>query len=69
MKHKGTSDKIVLEVKDMKDYSSNLNVNWLQIINDQLLDSMKLTEQDEILIYSPATLKSLAVALETADKG
>lgn len=69
MKHKGTSEKIVLEVKDLSEYTSNLSINWLKVINDQLLSSVTLGEQNEILLYSPTTLKTLALALETIDKG
>lgn len=69
MKHKGVSEKRVLKVKELNDYTPNLNVDWLSIMNDQLLNSVKLSEDDDILLYSPDTLKSLAADLSTIDKG
>ena len=69
MKHKGVSEKSVLKVKDLKTFAPNLNVDWIKIINDQLLDSMKLSEEDEILLYSQKSLTSLATTLDTMDKG
>lgn len=69
MKQKGIPEEKVLRVKDLNTFTPNLNLDWLHIINEQLPLSIKLSEQDEILLISPTTLKSLATALETIDKG
>lgn len=38
-------------------------------MNDQLQTYLKVTDEDEILLQSPESLKSFAAALESIDKG
>lgn len=58
-----------MKVQDLKDFTPNLSIDWLNTLNDQLFDSLNLKEKDKILLHSPSKLKSLSLALENIDKG
>lgn len=68
MQHKGESDHTIMKIKELKYLTPNLEVDWVQIINDQLLNSVKITEEDDVLVVHPPTLKSFSAALDTIDK-
>lgn len=67
--HRNQSTSELIKVKELKESTPNLQINWLQVLNDQLLRSLKLTEDDEIYFKYPDTMKTWAAALETMDKG
>lgn len=67
--HRSHSASKVIKVKQLKESTPNLQINWLQVLNDQLLRSLKLTEDDEIYFKYPDMMKTWAAALETMDKG
>lgn len=56
-------------MKDLKAFTPGLTIDWQNMINDQLLKTAKVTEDDDILLYSSSSLKSLVLALEKVDKG
>jgi hypothetical protein len=58
----------LVQVKNLKNFSSNLKIDWLTVLNELLLNSVKLSEDDEVQLYSPKSLKSISKALETLDK-
>lgn len=53
----------------MDDYTSNLNIDWVAAINDQLMEQLRVKQDGKILLHSPKTLKSLSQALDGIDKG
>lgn len=62
-------EEIVLKVKDIKSYAPNLNVDWVKIINDRVLHSAKVTEEDEVVLLLPNTFKSMSSAIGSIDQG
>lgn len=60
---------IVGKVKDLKDLTPNLDIDWLKIINDFMFDSDSVTEDDVIHLYGPILLNASSQFLETVDKG
>ena len=58
-----------VKVKEIKKYAPNLKVDWVQILNDQLLYSVNTTDEDEIFIQSATTFNESLSALESIDKG
>lgn len=47
-----------IKLKDLKNLTRNLSLDWVHIINDQLLKSDFVTDEDEMLLYSPGLLQS-----------
>lgn len=68
MKQKKESNFLVMKVKDLKNFAPNLKIDWLKLINDQLLNSQEVSDHDEAGIYSPSTMTSWSLALDTIDK-
>lgn len=57
------------KVSDLNELTTNLKINWRQLLNDQLLKSVSLKEDDEVNVLSEDSLKTLSLALDTIDKG
>lgn len=57
-----------MKIKDIQELTSNLKINWLQVFNDQLLKEQNISEDDDVVLVSPKTLKSFAEAVEGIDK-
>lgn len=57
-----------MAVETLKDLTPNLKIDWLKVINDQLLSSLKVKEDEDIKLVSRDKLTSLVKALDTIDK-
>lgn len=57
-----------MKTKDIQELTPNLKINWLQVINDQLLKEQHISKDDDVVLVSPDTLKSFAEAVEGMDK-
>ena len=57
-----------VKVKDMKDLVPDLKVDWLRVINDHLLRSKMITEEDKIDIESLETFISISKSLASIDE-
>lgn len=63
------SEEDVLKVDDVQKYAPKLNVDWVQLINDQFIESMKITKETEIVLKVPGFLKAYSDMVDTIDKG
>lgn len=64
----GKKESEVLKIKDLKTKFPELNLNWLKIINNQLLRQSQVTEDDDILMGKPDLLRALLTLLVDMDK-
>lgn len=48
VKHEGVASWTTHKVSDLNRLTTNLKVNWRQLLNDQLLKSVSLKEDDEV---------------------
>lgn len=67
-KFNDSSEFISMKVKELKNYTPNLDIDWVQIINDQLINAENISEEDEIMLNSPSTLRAIVTLLERLDK-
>lgn len=64
----GKREMEVLKIKDLKKKFPELNLNWLKIINNQLLRQSQVTEDEEILLGKPDLMRALFALLVDMDK-
>lgn len=64
----GKKETEVLKIKDLKTKFPELNLNWLKIINNQMLRQSQVTEEDDILMGKPDLLRALLTLLVDMDK-
>jgi hypothetical protein len=57
-----------ITLKSMKLLTARLDIDWLKSLNNHLLFSSKLTENDKIMITNPDKLQKLVRFIETVDK-
>lgn len=57
-----------MNIKDLNDFTPNLNIDWVKVVNGQVMAPLRVTQESKLLLHSPSTLKSLSLALETIDK-
>lgn len=59
----------VFKIRDLAAWSQPLNLNWLKIINDQVLPDVQVTEDDEILVDKEELMRELIMLLATSEAG
>lgn len=67
-KFKDNAKPEVFKIREFNSKFSQLNLDWLKIINSQLLGKSKLTEEDEIVIENPELFQHLLTLIATLEK-
>jgi hypothetical protein len=62
------SEPELVAIKNLKVLTPNLDINWLDVINNHILSTSKLTQDDEILVENPEEIEKFAKFLEIADR-
>lgn len=57
----------LMTVNELSALTKDLSLNWLTIINNQLLNSSKITEDDLILVDNPELLNAISKKISEAD--
>lgn len=58
----------VVQIKDLSDFFEHPGIDWLKLINNQLLNESKVTEDDFLLVEDFKLLKSLIKNLKISKK-
>lgn len=56
-----------MTVNELSALTEDLNLDWLTIINKQLLSSARVTENDLILVDNPELLNAVSKEISAAD--
>jgi hypothetical protein len=58
----------IVQIKNLKEMFPNLDLDWLKIVNLQLMEHSQKSEDDEIMIENPELMQQLATVLTKLDK-
>ena len=68
MEFRNLSAPEIIKIKDLNRKFPEVQLDWLNLVNKQLLSRSKVTEDDEILIENPKLLGELLKAFAKLDK-
>jgi hypothetical protein len=50
----------IIKIKEIRNFTSTLNIDWIKAINDMFLNESQWTEDDEILVDDLELIRNLA---------
>lgn len=65
---KNRSERKILKIRDLRREFPQLNVDWLKVVNDQMMSEEKMTEDDVIGIENPELVRQLLASISSYNK-
>lgn len=59
---------LVMTIEELKYKFAMIPINWLELINSQMLRDSQVTEKEEIFVENPETMENLATLLMHEDR-